>query len=132
MTESPARISLDSPAACREELTEVSNRLAQLTADYQVKRARLGDLEAQLDELKARTLIGTEGANKEEREAKVLTSLLDNPETTPLVEDYAQVNTDVAILKQRIKTLEVRGTHAQSAIKSLETESRFVKGSINL
>lgn len=119
------RILLDSDLACRRELERVSASLALLTPDYIRDRERLGKLERQLDLLAARTLIDTEGANKEEREAKVLVTLWDDPETAPLMEEAHKLNVALEVFAQRFKTLEKRGSHAQSAIKSHQQESRF-------
>lgn len=131
MSEMQPKIRLDTPTACREELERVSNALVTLTTEYQAKYEKLADVEAQLDFLRARTLIGTEGANKEEREAKVYVALREDDETLAVIEEWDRLRVEVAILKQRFKTLEARGSHAQSANKSHEQESRFV-GRANL
>lgn len=110
---------------CRAELERVSNNFSALTAEFTSKRQRKAEIEQVLGLVRATTLIGVEGANKEEREAKVVAALAENEETKELVAEEAQLEAELEILKQRFKNLEARGRHAQSAIKAHEQEARF-------
>jgi hypothetical protein len=120
-----SEIRLDTPAACREELERVSNGMVELTTEYTRKRERLGWLEAHLDLLRAQTLVRAEGSNKEEREAKVLIALANTEETKGLLAEEAQLQTELEVLSQRLRTLEKRGGHAQSANKSHDQERSY-------
>jgi hypothetical protein len=129
--ETENKIRLDSPAACRGELERVSNALALLTQEYSRKRERLGELEQALDHVRAVALTKAEGANKEEREARVLITLNNDERSSALVKEEATLKYELEILSQRIRTLEKRGTHAQSANRSLGEGPGWV-GAANL
>lgn len=130
MPESKPHITLDSPFSCRMELQRVANAISDLAGEYQRERRSLANKASAYELLHAQTLIGTEGANKEEREAKVLDAIVGEEASRTLRKEYLEAEANVEILKSRMKMLEIRATAAANANNSLTTETKF-QGRVN-
>lgn len=122
-----AKIRLDSPIACRDELQTCSNEMAALLVDFTRLREAAGVVDEQwevIEALAAAEVQPEKGETATAIKGRVVSWVLDHPELVLIRAATYELKAELEIVERRFRNYEKRMSAAQSALKDHDAEAR--------